>query len=128
MPPPRLSHPDLSEKEQAIVTLVLELTGQLGGPRSPQPALRAPPEGLADLTPRERDVLPRLLRGMTTKQIALALGLSPRTVTSYRVRVLLKLGVKTSMQLSHLFHGEDVTALLIPLHDAQPVRTAGQQQ
>jgi DNA-binding CsgD family transcriptional regulator len=109
---PQINSQALSVRERAIVALVLELTGQLERPPPLLPASRrAQPDGLADLTRRERDVLPLLLSGLTTKQIAIELKLRPKTVTSYRARILQKLGVRTSMQLSHLFHGVDVAGL-----------------
>lgn len=51
------------------------------------------------------------ITGATTKQIALELGLSPKTVAAYRARVLHKLGAKSSMQLSHMFHADGVDEL-----------------
>ena len=104
---------NLTAKEREIVLLVLEVIGQLNArpelafaPRERAAAEAPGTPSLDDLTPRERDVLPLLLEGATTKEIALELGLSPKTVTSYRVRILQKLGVRSSMQLSHLFHGD----------------------
>jgi len=45
------------------------------------------------LTPRERDVLARIASGKTNKEIAAELGLSPRTVESYRESLIRKLGI-----------------------------------
>lgn len=45
---------------------------------------------IADLTPRERQVFDRLVRGDTNKQVARRLDLSPRTVEFYRAKVLEK--------------------------------------
>jgi two-component system response regulator FixJ len=45
------------------------------------------------LSPREHDVLERLLSGASNKHIARDLGLSPRTVEMHRARMLAKLGV-----------------------------------
>lgn len=47
---------------------------------------------LASLTPRERDVLDRLVAGGATKAIAKSLGTSPRTVEVQRARVMEKMG------------------------------------
>jgi DNA-binding NarL/FixJ family response regulator len=45
------------------------------------------------LTPRERDVLVGIASGKTNKEIAGELGLSPRTVESYRETLIRKLGI-----------------------------------
>lgn len=47
------------------------------------------------LTPRERDVLGLLVRGMSNKHAALELGISFRTVEMHRARMFQRLGVKT---------------------------------
>lgn len=50
------------------------------------------------LSPRERDVLERLLSGASNKHIARDLGLSPRTVEMHRARMLAKLGVASTVE------------------------------
>lgn len=47
------------------------------------------------LTPRERDVLEGLAKGLPNKSIAYDLGISPRTVEIHRANLMTKLGVKT---------------------------------
>jgi DNA-binding NarL/FixJ family response regulator len=59
----------------------------LAGPREPQP-----------LTPREREVLTLLSRGMTNKRIAGELGVSEKTVKTHVGRILSKLGVTDRTQ------------------------------
>ena len=49
---------------------------------------------LSLLTPRERQVHAWLARGATNRQIATALGVSPRTVEKHIERILAKVGVK----------------------------------
>lgn len=51
------------------------------------------------LSPREREVVAHLAQGLTSKEIARQLGLSPRTVEMHRARLLRKLGVRSSAQL-----------------------------
>lgn len=46
-----------------------------------------------DLTARETEILALLVEGLTNKEIALRLVLSPRTIETHVVRVLGKLGV-----------------------------------
>jgi len=48
------------------------------------------------LSPRERDVLERLLNGAPNKVIARDLSISPRTVEMHRARMVQKLGVDTT--------------------------------
>lgn len=47
------------------------------------------------LTPRERDVLEGLARGLPNKTIAYDLGISPRTVEIHRANLMSKLGVRS---------------------------------
>jgi two-component system response regulator FixJ len=47
------------------------------------------------LTPRERDVLEGLAKGLPNKTIAYDLGISPRTVEIHRANLMSKLGVKS---------------------------------
>jgi DNA-binding NarL/FixJ family response regulator len=48
------------------------------------------------LSEREREVLQLLAEGATSKEIAVALGLRPKTVENHRARILDKLGVANS--------------------------------
>ena len=56
-------------------------------------------QALDRLTDRERDVLVRLVRGATNKEIAAALYLSVRTVETHRARLQDKLGVSGLLEL-----------------------------
>jgi PAS domain S-box-containing protein len=51
------------------------------------------------LSPREREVVAQLAAGMTSKEIARLMSLSPRTVEMHRARLLRKLGVRSTAQL-----------------------------
>jgi DNA-binding NarL/FixJ family response regulator len=62
----------------------------------------APADRLAGLTPRERDVLRGIAEGSTNKEIAAGLGLSSRTVESYRESLMRKLGIYTVAELTRL--------------------------
>lgn len=50
---------------------------------------------LSSLTGREREVLGQILSGLTSKEIARELGVSPRTVEAHRKNLLQKLGIAT---------------------------------
>jgi DNA-binding NarL/FixJ family response regulator len=60
--------------------------------------LRQPHERLSD---RESDVLRLLASGKTVGEIAALLSLSSRTISTYRARILEKMGMKTNAQLAH---------------------------
>jgi two-component system response regulator NreC len=51
------------------------------------------------LTPREREVLPLLARGLTYKQVGERLHVSQRTVETYRRRLATKLGLRSRADL-----------------------------
>jgi two-component system response regulator FixJ len=54
---------------------------------------------VASLTPREREVLQRLVAGLPNKTIAYDLGTSPRTVEVQRARVMEKMGARSLAEL-----------------------------
>lgn len=58
---------------------------------------------IARLSEREKDVLQALLRGQTSKEIAKALGISPKTVDVHRANIMHKLKVTTYRDLLNIF-------------------------
>jgi len=69
-------------------------------------AMRKPaPEGtggLDALTPRERQVLRLLATGISTRDTAQRLTISPKTVETHRVRIYQKLGCKSAVELTRI--------------------------
>jgi RNA polymerase sigma factor (sigma-70 family) len=57
---------------------------------------------LARLTPREREVLEHAVNGKHAKEIASALGISPRTVEVHKTRIMEKLEVRNIAELVRL--------------------------
>jgi DNA-binding NarL/FixJ family response regulator len=51
------------------------------------------------LTPRERSVLIGLQAGLTLKEIAANLGISPNTASTYKMRIMQKLGYRNNAEL-----------------------------
>jgi DNA-binding NarL/FixJ family response regulator len=66
-----------------------------GRPQVIQAPGPTPAAALASLTGREREVLVEIARGRTNKQIAAALGISPRTVEAHRETLMRKLAIRT---------------------------------
>lgn len=58
-------------------------------------AVHAPTEATVGLSPREREVLRLLGQGHTNQAVAEQLDISPKTVATYRARIVEKLGLKT---------------------------------
>ncbi len=96
-------------KDSAATMLATQLRLAVGGMRggaasvtSDEPAGPTPWERIAQLTPRECDVLRGIASGHTNKAIAASLGISPRTVETHRERLMRKLGVGTVAGLTAL--------------------------
>ncbi len=74
---------------------------------------RADAEKLDRLTAREREVLERAAQGLHAKEIASALGISPRTVEVHKTRIMDKLGVRNVAELVRF-------ALAVAPRDGEP--------
>jgi two-component system response regulator FixJ len=84
---------------EAIVNAVHRALDRALPAAKASPVADAAAARLAQLTPRERDVLEQLVVGHPNKVIAHHLQISPRTVEIYRARVMDKMGASS---LSHL--------------------------
>jgi FixJ family two-component response regulator len=54
---------------------------------------------IQQLTPREREILNRLIEGHSTREMALSLEISDRTVEKHRERLIVKLRAKNQLDL-----------------------------
>jgi two-component system invasion response regulator UvrY len=63
-----------------------------------RPAGKAPHETLSD---REFEVLQMIASGKSVSQIAKELSFSVKTISTYRARILAKMGMKTNAELTH---------------------------
>lgn len=63
------------------------------------------------LTAREREVLQLLAEGKTTKEIALRLSLSVKTIETYRQQIMAKLNIQSIAELTKYAIREGLTAL-----------------
>jgi DNA-binding NarL/FixJ family response regulator len=56
---------------------------------------------VASLTPRQREILQLLAEGRSAKEIAAALGISPRTVEFHKYQMMESLQIQSSAELTH---------------------------
>ncbi len=79
--------------------------------RAARSARRALEQRIATLTPREREVMTRVVGGHLNKQIAAELGIAEKTVKVHRARVMEKMGAGSVAELVLLVpRAEDLTA------------------
>ncbi len=76
------------------------VAGRLGAAVRGEVRGDAPAERLARLTPREREVLTLVADGLTNREIAARLGISPRTVESHRESLMKKLSLRSVAELT----------------------------
>jgi DNA-binding NarL/FixJ family response regulator len=76
-----------------------------------RPAREAPEDPLAPLSFRERQVLQMVAEGHTSHNIATMLSLSPKTVDTYRSRMMAKLGVRDFAALVKFAIVQGVTSI-----------------
>src|SRR5690606_28822466 len=82
---------DLTEsKLQEIIARAVQASAQA----APKPPAEKPNPMLQRLTQREQEVLGHIVQGLTNKEIATQLYLSPDTVKNHVVHIMEKLGVQ----------------------------------
>ncbi|MDN5715606.1 MAG: response regulator transcription factor [Nocardioidaceae bacterium] len=86
---------------QAYLTpsVTRHVIAQATGRNAPSPEVSA---GVEDLTAREHEVLQLVAEGLTNKQIAERLTISPATAKTHLARIMQKLGVSTRTQAAML--------------------------
>lgn len=85
--------------DEQLLEAVQQAVRQHVASRERQQADQAARERFAQLSEREREVLAHIARGLTNKEIARALALSPRTVETHRANLFAKLGCESLVQL-----------------------------
>jgi FixJ family two-component response regulator len=63
-------------------------------------------KGAELLTPREREVLARIIAGASNKEAGRMLSISPRTIEVHRARIMDKLGAKNAADLVRIVLGQ----------------------
>jgi two-component system response regulator FixJ len=80
---------------------------------------------IALLTPREKEVMERVVRGQANKVIAMDLGVSQRTVELHRARVMKKLKLRSVAELVHAV--DRIGGVAAPAATAVSASTAASQ-
>ena len=96
---------DFIEKPFEDEHLIGSIRGALAALRTtqtPDAARVAAEARLAELSPRERDVLAGVVAGKLNKQIAFELEISPRTVEIYRANLMTKTGARNVAELMRI--------------------------
>ncbi len=87
--------------------------------RQPTPDL-TDQAGLDELTPREREVLGLVARGLTNREIATALYVEESTIRTHTKRVLMKLGLRDRVQIVIFAYETGLSQPAAARHDSDP--------
>lgn len=81
---------DTTDAESAVVAVSAPISSLAA---AVCPGLDARPRPRLPLTGREREILSLIARGLSGKQVARHLGISPKTIEHHKTRIFAKLGV-----------------------------------
>jgi FixJ family two-component response regulator len=88
--------------EQILIGINNAITAYEGVLQRRQQIEHASSQIARGLTPRERDVMKAITEGLSNKETAIRLHISPRTVEIYRSRVNAKLGARNGADLARI--------------------------
>ena len=88
--------------DDALLDAIRAALGARAGSAGESTARKEAEARLADLSPRERDVLQGLVAGKINKVIAHDLSISPRTVEVYRANLMAKTGARSMSELMRI--------------------------
>lgn len=91
--------------DNELVDRVIEAIGFDASRRAERANQATVASRLAQLTPREREVMERILAGKYNKVIADELNIAMRTVEVHRAHIFEKMGVKSAVELARLLSG-----------------------
>ena len=86
-------------REQELLDRINEALAHDAGNRKNRMDNQKALEGIASLTPREKEIFDRITDGQMNKVVAAELGISERTVEVHRAQAMKKVGVRTLAQL-----------------------------
>ena len=66
---------------------------------------------VASLTPRQREILQLLAEGRSAKEVAVVLGISPRTVEFHKYQMMESLQIQSSAELTHFAIKHGIVAI-----------------
>lgn len=95
-----------NELVDRVLAVLARLAARLAARSAEGEERRRREERLACLSPREREVLERVVTGAPNKVIAHELGITERTVEVHRARVLDKMKVRNAVELARLMGRE----------------------
>jgi len=98
-----LDYLPLPLEPQQFVRVLQEVEAEAGGLRAQHQRALDARTRIARLSPRERDVVARMARGLTNKEIGRELGISPRTVEIHRTNAIAKLAARHSTEAVRLW-------------------------
>jgi len=125
-----LTHQDQSVDQIASALDAIAAGQNVLNPGPPQVPARGP-DRLSELSPREKEILARIVCGQNTRQMSLAMNITVDTVRTYVKNVLAKLGVHSRLQLAALASRDGLlfdqlpTLAAFPLGDEPVSRSHG---